>query len=103
MDDRELDLERLRFLKDGVIAEYQARLALWHVILGGAATAIGIAVGAAFSGTVPVEGAAGVGMGAAGVALVSMRWKRRWQDDFEALLSGLVKQIERLKRGGRPS
>lgn len=91
---------RLTFLKDGLISEYEGRLARWHIVQGAALAAAGLAMLGYFGGSLVGASLVVVLALAAGTIALASHVMRSHEAEFERLLKHLVKDLKSLKRGG---
>jgi len=97
MDDRDLEVARLTFLKDGLIAEHESGQTWWQVVLGAGlgATALGLYN---VTGPSPLAGAI-VAAGGIALVLLAALLRRAYRRLFRRELFGLAIAIGRLKEG----
>jgi hypothetical protein len=100
--EHDLDLARLAFLKDALVAEYNARIARWHAVQAALLAVAGLAALAWLGGTLAASALvvvlAAVGLG----AYLATKMLDRYENEFELKMQRLLEELETLKRrGGR--
>lgn len=100
--DIEVELARLTFLKDMLIAEYEGKSSKWQAFQGAALARGTLAFMASASGAISAA-AAGVVLGVAGGAILLAHLALDHHEGrAEDLLGRLLRDMETLKGGGGP-
>jgi hypothetical protein len=98
LDDRDVDVAKLTFLKDGIVAEYQARLTWWQMVLAAALAGISVATAGAVQGALGPRPAAVLGPASASFLALALLQRHRSQVDFEVDLRTALVELETLQR-----